>query len=129
MDNIVFVMLASVISIIILYSLIQGYFEGVTAFKYNSDLNVRQQEITVNKPTSKNFAYGMWININKLHTEDVIILSRVDEIKLHIKNGTLNVTSNSENFEVMRNFPLQQWVYITISVKGQNEEDDKTKKV
>ena len=121
MDNIVLVMLACAIAIIILYSALQGYFEGVTALKYNSNLNVQQASIDVSKPKSKNFAYGMWININKLSVDgasklsvDDIILSRPSEIKLFIHNGNLMI---ADSFEVVRNFPLQKWVYITVSVK------------
>ena len=121
MDNIVLVMLACAIAIIILYSVLQGYFEGVTALKYNSNLNVQQASIDVSKPKSKNFAYGMWININKLSVDganklsvDDIILSRPSEIKLFIHNGNLMI---ADSFEVVRNFPLQKWVYITVSVK------------
>ena len=121
MDNIVLVMLACAIAIIILYSVLQGYFEGVTALKYNSNLNVQQASIDVSKPKSKNFAYGMWININKLSIDaksklpvDDIILSRPSEIKLFIHNGNLMI---ADSFEVVRNFPLQKWVYITVNVK------------
>ena len=128
MDNIVLVMLACAIAIIILYSVLQGYFEGVTALKYNSNLNVQQASIDVSKPKSKNFAYGMWININKLSVDganklsvDDIILSRPSEIKLFIHNGNLMIADSFEvvrnSFEVVRNFPLQKWVYITVSVK------------
>jgi hypothetical protein len=125
MDNIVLVMLACAIAIIILYSVLQGYFEGVTAFKYNNNLNVQQASIDVSKPKSKNFAYGMWININKLSIDesskmsvDDIILSRPSEIKLFIRNGNLMI---ADSFEVVRNFPLQKWVYITVSVKENTE--------
>ena len=115
MDNIVLIMIACAIAIILFYSVIQGYFEGVTAFKYNSNLNVQQESIAVSEPKSKNFAYGMWININKLsESKDDIILSRPNEIKLFIHNGNLMIT---DSFEVMQNFPLQKWVYITVSVK------------
>ena len=121
MDNIVLGMLAFAMATIILYSVMQGYFEGVTAFKYNSDLNVQQSVINVSDPRSKNFAYGMWININKLSINatsgvpvDDIILIRPSEIKLFIHNGNLMI---ADSFEVMQNFPLQKWVYLTVSVK------------
>ena len=121
MDNIVLGMLAFAMATIILYSVMQGYFEGVTAFKYNSDLNVQQTVINVSNPISKNFSYGMWININKLSIDaasgvpvDDIILIRPSEIKLFIHNGNLMI---ADSFEVLRNFPLQKWVYLTVSVK------------
>ena len=124
MDNIVLGILAFVSAIIIFYSAIQGYFEGVTALKYNSDLNVQQSVINVSDPRSKNFAYGMWININKLSIDvasrqsvDDVILIRPSEIKVFIRNGNLMIVNKSDSFEVMQNFPLQKWVYLTVSVK------------
>ena len=124
MDNIVLGILAFVSAIIIFYSVIQGYFEGVTALKYNSDLNVQQSVINVSDPRSKNFAYGMWININKLSIDvasrqsvDDVILIRPGEIKVFIRNGNLMIVNKSDSFEVMQNFPLQKWVYLTVSVK------------
>ena len=124
MDNIVLGILAFAIAIILFYSVIQGYFEGVTAFNYNSDLNVRQTVIDVSDPRSKNFSYGMWININKLsinvasgQSTDDVILIRPSEIKLFIRNGNLMIVSKSDSFEVMQNFPLQKWVYLTVCVK------------
>ena len=124
MDNIVLGILAFVSAIIIFYSVIQGYFEGVTALKYNSDLNVQQSVINVSDPRSKNFSYGMWININKLSIDvasrqsvDDVILIRPSEIKVFIRNGNLMIVNKSDSFEVMQNFPLQKWVYLTVSVK------------
>ena len=124
MDNIVLGILAFVSAIIIFYSAIQGYFEGVTALKYNSDLNVQQSVINVSDPRSKNFSYGMWININKLSIDvasrqsvDDVILIRPGEIKVFIRNGNLMIVNKSDSFEVMQNFPLQKWVYLTVSVK------------
>ena len=117
MDNIVFGMLASAIVIIIFYLLIQGYFEGATAFKYNSNLNVRQARVDVTDPNSRNFAYGMWININKLSANETTILVRPSEVRLFIRNGSLMITSKSHAFDIIQNFPLQKWVYLTVSIK------------
>ena len=111
------IVLVIAIVIIIFYSLVQVYFEGATAFGYNSDLNVKQDTIDdISSPTSKNFAYGMWININKISANETTIFDRPSEVRLFIKNGSLMITSNSDSFDILRNFPLQKWVYLTVSV-------------
>ena len=115
------IVLVIAIVTIIFYSLVQVYFEGTTAFKYNSDLNVKQERIyDISSPTSKNFAYGMWININKISANETTILVRPSEVRLFIKNGSLVITSKSDSFDILRNFPLQKWVYLTVSVTENN---------
>ena len=68
MDNIVLVMLACAIAIIILYSVLQGYFEGVTAFKYNNNLNNELEYNSIDEDAdlvdaAKQISNGLFSNI------------------------------------------------------------------
>jgi hypothetical protein len=123
MDTIVLFALIA-LAFIILYLTIEGALSGVTNFNYNSDLNVRQNSIEVSAmkdPTSRNFAYGMWVNINK-PSRGAFLFYRLSELQVLIDSGELKVkvfdSGNLQNapISILRDFPLQKWVYLTISV-------------
>jgi len=139
MDNIVFILLGMAVVAILVFLSLQNYFEGVTSFKYNTNL-LQLSQINfkgVRNPYSSNFSYGMWLNIRKWenNVDRGIIYDRPTEMKIFIRNGTLMAscvsTSLDENdkpidktheFELMRNLPLQKWMYINISVtKNKND--------
>lgn len=128
MDNIILALLAVLIVLLITYSISVGYFEGKATVQYESDMNL--QNDAKDFSVSDEFSYGMWINVNKLgsyktndgiyvpNNANDVIIDRPDEIKLFIENGTLKITRETKTYEVLSNFPLQKWVYLTIT--GEN---------
>ena len=128
-NNIVLILLAIVFIATIVYISLQNYFEGATSFKYNTNLiQLSQIDLTgVRDPSSSNFSYGMWLKLPKF--KDGIIYNRETELKIFIKNGALmascvstsldvdnTVTSTTNEFELIKNLPLQKWMYINISI-------------
>ena len=117
-NNIVLILLAIVFIATIVYISLQNYFEGATSFKYNTNLiQLSQIDLTgVRDPSSSNFSYGMWLKLPKF--KDGIIYNRETELKIFIKNGALmaSCVSTTNEFELIKNLPLQKWMYINISV-------------
>jgi hypothetical protein len=105
--------------VIIVYISLQNYFEGATSFKYNKNLlQLSQIDLTgVRDPTSSDFSYGMWLKVRKFNTADNNIYDRETEMKIFIKNGSLMASCESPSeFELIKNLPLQKWMYINVSV-------------
>ena len=50
-------------------------------------------------------------------TDKDYIIDRPDELRIFIENGTLKMTC-IKTYEIMSHFPLQKWVYVTIT--GEN---------
>jgi hypothetical protein len=134
MDNIVLALFAILFALIISYSITVGYLEGKTTVQYQSDLNQSNDPKDVS--SSNEFSYGMWINVNNpgLYKTSYgvyrdsgknYILDRPGELRLFIQDGTLKMTRGAKTYEIMSNFPLQKWVYVTITVE--NTRDKKTK--
>lgn len=128
MDNIVLALLIILIALIITYSIVVGYFEGTTSLKYNSDMNQSNGPIDVSK--SDEFSYGMWINVNKLGSyknsdgiyvstnKTDVIIDRPGELKLYVEHGVLKMARGMNIYEIMSNFPSQEWVHITVTLEN-----------
>ncbi|MFY7728481.1 MAG: LamG-like jellyroll fold domain-containing protein [Flavobacterium sp.] len=135
MDNIVLALFAILFALIITYSMAVGYLEGKTTIQYQSDLN--QPNDLKDISSSDELSYGMWINVNKpgfYKTSDGrhfdsgsnYILNRPGELRLFIENGTLKMKRGGKTYEIMSNFPLQKWVYITITVENTSDKNVKS---
>jgi len=116
MDNIVLILLAIFSVLIITYYIVFGYLEGKISLVYNTDMNLQNIDIEVSK--SDEFSYGMWLNINKLITQENTLFERKDELKIYIKNSALKINRGNNNYEIMSNFPLQKWVHVIVTVEN-----------
>ena len=133
MDNIILALLAISLALLITYTITVGYFEGRTTVQYKSDMNQPNDPKKFTK--SDEFSYGMWINVNKLGSYKIndgiyitsdpknVIIDRPGELSIFIENGTLKITRGQITYEVLSNFPLQKWVYLTIT--GENGDKNK----
>jgi len=104
------------------YIIAEGAFSGVSDFDYNSDLNVRQSVISaaaITNPTSKDFAYGMWLNVNKLQATNMIF-HRQHEMKMMIDGGSMKIKVRNLDYNLINYYPLHKWVYLIVNV-GYNE--------
>ena len=115
MDNIVLIILAIFSVLIITYYIVFGYLEGKISLVYNTDMNSTNIPIEVSK--SDEFSYGMWLNINKLGTNN-IIFDRQNELKFFIKNSALKINRGTDEYEIMSNFPLQKWVHVIVTIEN-----------
>jgi hypothetical protein len=104
MDTIVLLALIA-LALILFYITIEGALSGVTNFNYNSDLNVRQNSIEVTaikEPTSRNFAYGMWLMLN--NGSDTMIFERKSELQLLLIGRSLKLKIN------------KKWVHLMVTI-------------
>lgn len=123
MDTIVLLVFGTLIALIVIYYVVNGYLEGATRIIYKTDLNQPQTPVDVS--SSPEYSYGMWINVKSLPTTEVTIIERANELKLSIRDGKLLLKRNNVTSEVLDYFPLQKMVYITITVENIIEKDNK----
>ncbi len=116
MDNIVLIILAIFSVLIITYYIVFGYLEGKISLVYNTDMNLENSRIEVSK--SDEFSYGMWLNINKLGQNNIMLFDRKDELKFFIENSALKINRGTNDYEIMSNFPLQKWVHVIVTVEN-----------
>jgi hypothetical protein len=116
MDNIVLIILAIFSVLIITYYIVFGYLEGKISLVYNTDMNLENSRIEVSK--SDEFSYGMWLNINKLEQNNIMLFNRKDELKIFIENSALKINRGTNDYEIMSNFPLQKWVHVIVTVEN-----------
>jgi len=116
MDNIVLILLAIFSVLIITYYIVFGYLEGKISLVYNTDMNLINSHIEVSN--SDEFSYGMWFNINKLGTNQIILFERPNELKIFIENSALKINRGTNDYEIMSNFPLQKWVHVIVTVEN-----------
>jgi len=116
MDNIVLIILAIFSVLIITYYIVFGYLEGKISLVYNNDMNLKNISIEVSN--SDEFSYGMWLNINKLEQNNIMLFNRKDELKFFIENSALKINRGTNNYEIMSNFPLQKWVHVIVTVEN-----------
>jgi len=116
MDNIVLIILAIFSVLIITYYIVFGYLEGKISLVYNTDMNLENSRIEVSK--SDEFSYGMWLNINKLGPNNIMLFDSKDELKFFIENSALKINRGTNDYEIMSNFPLQKWVHVIVTVEN-----------
>jgi hypothetical protein len=76
----------------------------------------------IKKPESNVFTFSTWIYVNNIDSDITPIITYGNN-KLYIKNKIelcYDISSNDvkQTFTITRNFPLQQWIYVNISVNG-----------
>jgi hypothetical protein len=115
---------------IILYSALNGYFSGVTRFRYSSQTATILAE-DINNANADVFSYAMSLKVNKLDRRQVYtIFDRESEITMFIQSGKLCVATHvtdcsnglfkrelSQPVVLMKHFPLQKWVHLVASVR------------
>jgi hypothetical protein len=77
-------------------------------------------------PTTTRYAYGVWLFVNVWNTNSTkVVFSRAldngeNDIKLYINKNTpsleFEINGTKKPVIITDNFPIQKWVYITISV-------------
>jgi hypothetical protein len=134
------------IIIIILIYILYTYFYKAPALITKADMNTQLPQIPSNKissPSSQSYTYSMWISLNALPTSTspnyifymsagaaneiaIILYFTPQRPQLNIDIGEGSLSSNvftagtSNNQVITDNFPLQTWVYITVSVSNGN---------
>lgn len=137
------------IIIIILIYILYAYFYKTPAIISKAEMNNQIPAIPSNKissPSSQSYTYSMWISLNALPTSSgsnyifymsgsgstdvaIILYFTPDRPQLNIDIGEGSLPSSSttvftagpsNNQVITDNFPLQTWVYITVSVSNGN---------
>jgi hypothetical protein len=116
------------ITIVILIYVLYSYFTATTnTLVTSADLNASNPPITkISNPKNAAYSYSVWLFVNSWNnTNYKIIFSRDKNIYLYLDKTTATLycsiwMTNSQwnTVTVTKNFPLQNWSYITISIDG-----------
>ena len=118
----------AILVLVLIYVLYYFFMVSATTLMKMANLNETNPGIkVVNSPSSTRYAYGLWIYVNSWNTSiSKIIFARNNNLKLKFDNSApvlkleMSMTSGQPKImEITDNFPLQKWVYITISVDNQ----------
>ena len=142
MDTVV-IILGTIVIVLVIYLIYSKYFAGVSTLLKQVSLNTQPPSIpatAIQKGDSTRFAYGIWVYINQWKSGRKLIFAREKEIAVYLDNDAklfciLNPTTipsgtqgptddkttgivaeDQKTITVSNNFPLQKWVYITVSV-------------
>ena len=131
--NYLIVLLGTLLVVIIVYMLYTNYFSSTTKLSGEIDMKDKTADITVDKltkPDSTRYSYNIWIYVDKPVSGSRIIFDRpndlglflngdtsVLEVKLYRRAGTSTaLEADNSVYQLSNNFPLQKWVYVTVSV-------------
>lgn len=118
------VVLLGIIVIVLLYILINYYSNGYSKLATITSLKNANTVVGTNLQFSTRYALGIWIYVNSWDsTANKVIYELPGKIKLFLDKTrpSLNAELNVQNAEslmvsITDEFPLQKWVYVTVSV-------------
>jgi len=127
------VLLGTLLVVIIVYMLYTNYFSSTTQLSGEVDMKDKTADIAVDKltkPDSTRYSYNIWIYVDKPASGSRTIFNRVNdlglflngdtsvlEVRLYRRSGTSTaIATDNAVYQLSNNFPLQKWVYITVSV-------------
>jgi hypothetical protein len=122
--NYTVVILAIILVVIIFYMVFSDWFSTSKLVKQASLKNVIPDIPAKDlvKPTSTRYAYSIWIYVNSWDTQtSKPIFSRANDIELALDTTVGKFTcklgkTNPSTITVTNNFPLQKWVFVTVSI-------------
>ena len=132
------IIVLGIIVLILIYILYKYFTTTASSLTAKASLNVGPPlsiPITAN-PQSVSYAYGLWVSVNTWSTGVKKIFSRANsttgtQISLELGSTSPVLTCTIEQtcatgatgatgpMTITTNFPIQQWVYVVISVDGQ----------
>ena len=140
------IILGTTVVVLIAFLIYNKYYAGVSTLAKQTSLQTRPPDViatSIQKGDSVRFAYGIWVYINQWTKTPAnkLIFAREKEIALYLdKDANLQCvmspttetytlltnpmapstiqpdTNSQKTIIVSNNFPLQKWVYITVSI-------------
>jgi hypothetical protein len=131
--NYVIVFLATILIVVIVYMIMTSLTSSTYISKeiHMKDKPADITASTLTRPDATRYAYNLWIYMDQPISGENTIFDRANDLKLII-NGSTSVLSlnlyrrqgnnttaapgDTKTYQITNNFPLQKWVFITISV-------------
>lgn len=131
--NYVIVFLATILIVVIVYMIMTSMTSSTYISKeiHMKDKPADITASTLTRPDATRYAYNVWIYMDQpISGADVKIFDRINDLGLYI-NGSTSVLSlklyrragttnagagDTKTYQITNNFPLQKWVFVTISV-------------
>lgn len=119
-----FVIVGLVVFVIILLYILYQYSNSSTIVSYTSLSTIQGDVPITSNPSSLRYAIGTWVYVNSWTNSAKPILNIPDIMSLSLDNTSPNLYFNSNirntknyvgRITITDNFPLQKWVYITVS--------------
>ena len=122
------VIILGIVLVILVYVLYKYFTVTASTLVKTANLNQSIPPITsITSPKNVSYAYGVWIYVNTWDKNAAKqIFSRDKNIRLSLDNTVpmlkcdIYMTNDTwQTIQITDNFPIQKWVYITISVNNQ----------
>ncbi len=130
--NYMIIILATLLIVVITY-MISTTITGSTIISKEVDMKDKTADISassLSRPDATRYAYNIWLYMDQPITGENKIFDRQNDLGLFINGSTstLNLrlyrragttpasTSDIKTYQITNNFPLQKWVFITISI-------------
>jgi len=128
------VLLGTLLVVLIFYMLYSNYFSSTTQLSGEIDMKDKTADITVDKltrPDATRYSYNIWLYVDKPLSGSNTIFNRVNDLGLFLDGNTSTLSvrvhrrgagtstallEDDTPYQLSNNFPLQKWVYVTISV-------------
>ena len=118
------ILLATILIVVIAY-MISTSLSTTTSISKEVDMKDKTADISASsltRPDATRYAYNVWVYMDKPITTSASIFSRTRDLGLFINGNTSTLSlqlyrkNATSTYQITNNFPLQKWVFVTVSV-------------
>lgn len=120
------ILLATILIVVIAY-MISTAVSSTTSISKEVDMKDKTADISASsltRPDATRYSYNLWVYMDKpvLGTTPVPIFNRTNDLGLFINGSTSTLSlqlyrkNATTTYQITNNFPLQKWVFVTVSV-------------
>jgi hypothetical protein len=118
------ILLATILIVVIAY-MISTAVSSTTSISKEVDMKDKTADISASsltRPDATRYAYNVWLYMDKPINGSTSIFSRTRDLGLIINGNTSTLSlqlyrkNTTTTYQITNNFPLQKWVFVTVSV-------------
>lgn len=118
------ILLATILIVVIAY-MISTAISSTTSISKEVDMKDKTADISASsltRPDATRYAYNVWLYMDKPIAGSASIFSRTSDLGLFINGNTSTLSlqlyrkNAASTYQITNNFPLQKWVFVTVSV-------------
>lgn len=118
------ILLATILIVVIAY-MISTAISSTTSISKEVDMKDKTADISASsltRPDATRYAYNVWLYMDKPIAGSAPIFSRTSDLGLFINGNTSTLSlqlyrkNAASTYQITNNFPLQKWVFVTVSV-------------
>lgn len=118
------ILLATILIVVIAY-MISTAISSTTSISKEVDMKDKTADISASsltRPDATRYTYNVWLYMDKPIAGSAPIFSRTSDLGLFINGNTSTLSlqlyrkNAASTYQITNNFPLQKWVFVTVSV-------------